>query len=430
MSSKNVEIPYNILAQGIQDINYPANTLYAQTMNAPAPITLDMYLNNHLVDNRVIQPNYELNLENIDINEVKVSMESNTNLNNIVLSSSFGFTNLYALNYNPNNNLIYGSVPSTPVTLGAINNLGSIVYSYTFPTGFHVITQYSQIVIDSFNNVYIIAISPSGNYYLFKFNSTLNLIKSVLVPSPFYYSILSIYNNSIYYIFSTDSNTLNINQYSFSLTLINSSQTSNNNLTPLLAQLTVYQNFIYNNVIYYFISYNDTGYIYAIDLNNINNSKIITFSLPIAFNGSSSSILIYNSNLDIAYLIYGTTDSTTIIFTIQGSDINNFSTSNYITLPIDIASGISGICDGNNNIWIFSSSGHSYMLTLSENTYAISKTFSVSRGNFYYISATVSNIIAINNIDAYFFYNPVSQNTINNSNYPNSFNMILGCGCP
>ena len=436
MSSKNVEIPYNLLAQGVQTVNYPANALYAQTMNAPAAVTLDMYLNNHLTDNRTIQPNYELNLENIDIDEVKVSMESNFNLSNITLGDTFSLPTGYNIIYNPNNNLIY-TVTSygSPLTIEAINSLGNVVYSYSSATTYSINeNNFNQIVIDNLNNIYFILIE-SSNYYIVKFDSTLNLIKSVLIPTPYNNAcILTIYNNNIYYIYASNGSALNIAQYSLSLTLINSSQISNTNIGSLIYYLSKYTPFIYNGTIYFFMAGGlsiGIGYIYSIDLNNIYNLKFINFNLPISYIGSTNgSIFIYNPNTDTTYLIYSNINKNAVIFSFQGNDINNFSISNYVVFSILITYGLIGTYDNNNNIWLFSDNGYGYVLTPNGTIYIILKTFSVTTYNFLYISTTSNSVIAINSNNAYFFNNPTSQQAINNSNYANSFNIILGCGCP
>ena len=436
MSSKNVEIPYNLLAQGIQTVSYPANSLYAQTMNAPTAVTLDMYLNNHLTDNRVIQPNYELNLENIDIDEVKVSMGNSLDLNNITLSNTLSLPTGYNIIYNPNNNLIYTVTSYTsPLTIKAINSFGDVVYSYSSAAYYIQQNYFNQIVIDNLNNIYFILISSSNsNYYIVKFDSTLNLIKSVLVPTPYSYKcILTIYNNNIYYIYALEGgDALNIGQYSLNLTLINSSQMINANFQTLLISLTAYSYSMYNDTLYYFIASNNVGYIYSINLNNIYNSKVIIFNLPVNNNNvKGDSIIIYNPTLDITYLIYSSVSGTTII-TASGNDINNFSFSNYINLPtVQLYFNTIGLCDSNNNIWIVSYEGYIYMLQPSENTFIIAKTFTTFSAQFpFYILATSTNIIAIISTDAYIFNNNIVSQPLNNSNYQNSFNMILGCGCP
>ena len=437
MSSKNVEIPYSLLAQGIQKVSYPADTLYAQTMNAPAPVSLDMYLNNHLTDNRTIQPNYELNLENIDIDEVKVSMETSFNLANIALENSFSISSLVNSIYNPNNNLTYSVSQTTTAVIYAMNSSGTVVYSYTFPTNYQANTlSYSQTVIDNANNIYTIVNNLSTyNYYIFKFDSKLNLIKSISVPHTYTHKnaqMLFIYNNNIYHIRNDGSPTvyLGIIQYSLNLTLVNSYQINNANFSTIGNVLTQYPNYIYNNMIYCFTVYGTNGYIYSIDLNNIYNFKLITFNLPIsAYLGGGGSVLIYNPNINTTYLIYSNVNNNeVIIYNFQGSDINNFSISSYVTLSINISNGLEAIVDNNNNIWIFSAMGYGYILTPNGNTYIVLKTFSVSKYMYYYISTTSNSVIVINATNAYFFNNPTLQKTITNPNYQNSFNMILGCG--
>ena len=152
MSSKNIQIPYQILAQGEQTISYPADTLYCQTMNAPADITLDLYLNNSKVEEKTIKPNYEMNLDNINIDEVIVKLADNetnfTPTTSISLSGLSGTiyqisatdeyiyvmtsTNFYQLNLDGSvyNSFAFSSLQLSPVTITLKNTTGNYFAIY------------------------------------------------------------------------------------------------------------------------------------------------------------------------------------------------------------------------------------------------------------------------------------------------------------
>jgi hypothetical protein len=426
MSSKHIQLPYNLIAESEQDINYPADSLYANSMNAPTSITLDLYLNHSKIDEKVLEPNYELNLENINIDEVKIKEVKSSNQLNVGTADFNVNTNRqYASYFNENNQIVY--VQHNHNIQGYLNG----ALSYTFTTTYNIENYYSAFITDSNNNVYLF-FNNGSNTGILKLTYDLKLINTFYItthyntPSALFYYNNFIYLYDDYYYFYKIS--LNGNIIDYLTTNLNPSY------NPIIKQ--------YDNILFQLGSTGNPPITLSyIDLDNFTLYQLNSFSLATGFNSCNFS---FDSINNLFYFFqYNTTKFVISVLNINTiNDLINFNPNTYI----DITSLITGTglsildiydydlmtrIDLNGNIIIAS---YDYIISLnySNNAYKINF-IAKAPSSISYIY--MLNIGLTNNIYVIFgaYLTKISNygivKSINNSLYPNYFNLILSCGC-
>ena len=415
MSTKNIEIPYQLLTQSAQTVSYPADSLYCQTMNAPSDITLDLYLNNSLTETKTIKPNYEMNLENINIDEVIIKLNDNnetnfTPLTSVSLSDLSGAiyqilatdtyiyvmtsTNFYQLNFD-----------------GSINNSFNYSDSSNF-NGINILTTDEPLPTSKFfiinNNIIYITFFNSITYelYIFTYNINLNLIKSINthvtyvngVPN---FTYIHFYNEKI---FIYTSSNFSIEIFDLNLNFLQKFKVTTNYLTFNKNSLFVEVNI-------------DTIVQYSLDsLTMIGSTNVETNNF---FN------FLYSENLNISYLILLNALGKILIGVGTGNNISNINVNN-----MKIISNIN-----NNGFLSFVKFGYLVILTPT-GLYIYNSNLILIYSQIISLTS-LYNFLTYNNSSIYYLSGTNTLNIlnynipepINNPNYPNDFNLILGCKC-
>ena len=404
MSSKNIQIPYQILAQGEQTISYTADTLYCQTMNAPADITLDLYLNNSKVEEKTIKPNYEMNLDNINIDEVIVKLTDNetnfTPTTSISLAGLSGTiyqisatdeyiyvmtsTNFYQLNLDGSvyNNYAFSSLPISPITI--TNTLQNT-------TGNHFVIYNGKI--------YILLISNNDNSYLCIFDINCNFLNNINVNINYpYFTGIHIYNDKI---FIGLRNAGKINIYNLNGSLLQIFSVSG--YAPII---TFSKNIVLSYDVYNF-------YQYSLDTLNL----ITSISLP----NNDLANIDYSSSINSIFFICFPTVTLMNIFLISGNKL-------ILNTPVVISA----------NAYLCSFVKNGYLVLLTTNGLSIynqslkliySNSFSTTYLGYQYLTYNSSNIYYISGVSTLNILNYNIKQPVNNPLYPADFNLILGCKC-
>ena len=401
MSSKNIQIPYQILAQGEQTISYPADTLYCQTMNAPADITLDLYLNNSKVEEKTIKPNYEMNLDNINIDEVIVKLTDNetnfTPTTSISLSGLSGTiyqisatdeyiyvmtsTNFYQLNLDGSvyNSFAFSSLPLNPITVVSAGTTENYFAIYN-------------------GKIYILLVYSQAYLYIFDINCNFLNNINLNINSPYFLGI-HIYNDKI---FIGLINAGKINIYNLNGSLLQIFSVSGSEPT-----ITFSKNIV--------LSYDSANfYQYSLDTLNL----IITISLP----NSLLANINYSSSINSIFFIYYYDNLPNIyIFLISGNKL-------ILNTPVVISA----------NAYLCSFVKNGYLVLLTTNGLSIynqslkliySNSLSTTNLGYQYFSYNSSNIYYISGASTLNVLNYNIKQPVNNPLYPADFNLILGCKC-
>ncbi len=403
MSSKNIQIPYQLLSQGEQTISYPADTLYCQTMNAPADITLDLYLNNSKVEEKTIKPNYEMNLDNINIDEVIVKLNNSetsfTPMPSINLSSLSGTiyqitatddyiyvmtsTNFYQLNLDGSvyNSLYFPNLPLGPTTISLANRTNKYFVIYN-----------GKIYIPLATNI-----GGTDQLYLYILDINFNFLNDINIPAASIFYGIHIYNNKIFIVMNP---TNNINIYNLNGSLLQTFSVAG--VTPSLM-------FSKNIALSYDTSY---FYQYSLDTLNLITSTLLSNVEIANFNYSTS----INSIFFIYYI-----PSNVYIMLIQGNQL-------ILNTPVVISAGY----------YICSFVKNGYLVLLTTNGLSIynqslklvySNSFSTTDLGEQYLTYNSSNIYYISGTSTLNILNYNIKQPVNNPLYPADFNLILGCKC-
>ena len=418
MSSKNIQIPYQLLSQGEQTISYPADTLYCQTMNAPADITLDLYLNNSKVEEKTIKPNYEMNLDNINIDEVIVKMidngvkfSANTtyalptlsggNIYQITATDNYIYlmTHTYFYQFNLNGS-IYKSVDLSSLPLLPTNNF----------VGYNPI--YFTIVN---NNIYIPLVASVGqevnHMIIYTFDINCNLLRYKDIYSSYtsngLTSIYS-YNNKIF--IGNDGSPSQVYVYDLNCNYIFS-----------FSPQSSYFSFSGNNI----VSLTDSS-LTQISLDTYNSIG----SIDIGTTNAWVLYLLYSQSANLSYCLYLNIVSNVLsINSFVGDNISQMTSA--LTISLDNITFMTAfekfgylVLITNNGISIYNGS---LQLVYSNNvsisgligSLPISVYLTSNSSNIYYISGTSTLNILNYNI----------KQPVNNPLYPADFNLILGCKC-
>ena len=425
MSSKHIQLPYNLIAESEQDINYPADSLYANSMNAPTSITLDLYLNHSKIDEKVLEPNYELNLENINIDEVKIKEVKSSNQLNVGTADFNVNTNRqYASYFNENNQITY--IQNGNNIEGYLN--GVLTYTYTTVLN---ITNNPYFITDSNNDVYLF-FSDSGKTGILKLTYDLKLINTFTITTAYNTPYVLFYYNNFIYLYD---NYEILYKITLNGTVINS---LNTNLLPSYSPLVKQ----YNNILFQLGSIsNSPNTLSYIDLDNFTYNSLISFTLATGFIHGDFS---FDSINNLFYFFqYNTTNFVVSVLNINTiNDLINFNPTSYIDITSLISSSgltIFDIYDNNlmiridlNGNIIIASYGYIISLNYSNNAYKINFIAKPpsSTSNIYMLNIGLTdNIYVIFGTYLTKISNYAIVKSINNNLYGNYFNLILSCGC-
>ena len=424
MSSKHIQLPYNLIAESEQDIAYPADSFYANSMNAPYPIEIDFYLNHSKTDSKVIEPNYELNLENINIDDVKLKeVKSSNQLNVGNIDFNVNSNRQYASYFNENNQIVY--VQNNYNIQGYLNG----ALSYTFTTTYNI-ENYSAFITDSNNNVYLF-FSDSGKTVILKLTYDLKLINTFTITTKYNTPSVIFYYNNFIYLYDDYENLYKISLNGNIIDYLTTNLYPSYN--PIIKQ--------YDNILFQLGS--DTSQpntLSYIDLDNFTIYQLNSFSLATGLNHCD--FLFDNINNLFYFFQWNTTKFTVSVLNINTiNDLLNFNPKTYIDITslitgtglniIDIYdNNIMSKIDLNGNI-ILASYGYVISLKYSNNAYKINFSTKISDSGIIYMLniGLTNNIYVIDDLTLYKIYNYSIVKSINNSLYPNYFNLILSCGC-
>ena len=400
MSSKHIQIPYNLIAQSEQDINYPADSLYANSMNAPTSITLDLYLNNSKVEEKTIKPNYEMNLDNINIDEVIVKLTDNET--NFTPTTSISLAGLSGTIYQISATDEYIYI-MTSTNFYQLNLDGSVYNSFAFSS-----LRLSPVVNITINTtieyfaiyngkIYILLVVGYLSY-LYIFDINCNFINNINLNISGSFVGIHIYNDKIF-IGILGTNYINI--YNLNGFLLQKFYVSGSS-----------EAFTFNKNIV--LAYNTSNfYQYSLDTMNLISSITLTNSKLANIN--------YSSSINSIFFICFPTTSLMNIFLISGNKL-------ILNTPVVISA----------NAYLCSFVKNGYLVLLTANGLSIynqslkliySNIFSTSNTGYQYLTYNSSNIYYISGLSTLNILNYNIKQPVNNPLYPADFNLILGCKC-